>query len=128
VPPHWSRTCGEVYLARERAEEAVALGHRYGVRLAECVGNLVLARVLPATEGVQAALAIEDALARALALIEVTGAISEAPFIRVDWAEPARLSGDESTRQRELREAHRLFTAMGATGHAERIGSLIHSD
>jgi hypothetical protein len=96
--------------------------------LAECVGNLVLARVLPATEGVQAALAIEDALARALALIEVTGVISEAPFIRVDWAEPARLSGDESTRQRELREAHRLFTAMGATGHAERIGSLIHSD
>jgi hypothetical protein len=35
--------------------------------------------------------------------------------------ELARLLGDEVTWERELREAHRLFTEMGATGHAERI-------
>ena len=28
--------------------------------------------------------------------------------------------GDETSREREVREAHRLFTEMGATGHAER--------
>ena len=30
-------------------------------------------------------------------------------------------AGDEEERQQELREAHRLFTAIGATGHAERL-------
>ncbi len=28
---------------------------------------------------------------------------------------------DEAGRERELREAHRLFTEIGATGHAERL-------
>ena len=30
-------------------------------------------------------------------------------------------SGDETGRARYLRDAHRLFTEMGATGHADRI-------
>ncbi len=29
--------------------------------------------------------------------------------------------GDEAAAQQELREAHRLFTDLGATGHAERV-------
>jgi len=44
-----------------------------------------------------------------------------APLIHVERAELARLLGDEAGYQRELREAHRLFVEMGATGHAERI-------
>jgi len=36
-------------------------------------------------------------------------------------AELAQLSGEAAARQREVRGAHRLFSAMGATGHAERI-------
>jgi len=40
-------------------------------------------------------------------------------------AELAHLRGDEATRERELREAHRLFVEMGATGHAERIAPLL---
>ena len=35
--------------------------------------------------------------------------------------ELAWLVGDEAAYQRELREAHRLFTAMGATLPAERV-------
>ena len=36
-------------------------------------------------------------------------------------AELAALPGDAADRERELREAHRLYTEMGATGHAERL-------
>ena len=32
-------------------------------------------------------------------------------------------NGDEEERERELREAHRLFTEFGATGHAERLSA-----
>jgi hypothetical protein len=33
----------------------------------------------------------------------------------------ARQSGEEGNCQRELREAHRLFTEIGGTAHAERL-------
>ena len=33
----------------------------------------------------------------------------------------ARQGGQEEERQRELREAHRLFSEIGASGHAERL-------
>jgi hypothetical protein len=36
-------------------------------------------------------------------------------------AELARLSDDKATRQRELREAHRLFTEMGAPIRAAEV-------
>jgi hypothetical protein len=49
------------------------------------------------------------------------------PFIRVERARLARLSGDEATSQRELREAHRLYTEMGATGHVERLAEAFES-
>ena len=39
----------------------------------------------------------------------------------VRLAELARQSGQEEERQRELREAHRLFSEIGASGHAERL-------
>ncbi len=53
-------------------------------------------------------------------LIEETGATVHAPFARLLRAEQARLSGDTSGQERELREALQLFTEVGATGHAER--------
>ena len=36
-------------------------------------------------------------------------------------AELARRRGDDEACLRQLREAHRLYTEMGATGHAERV-------
>ena len=36
-------------------------------------------------------------------------------------AELAALLGDDAGRERDLRDAHRLYTEMGATGHAERV-------
>jgi len=43
------------------------------------------------------------------------------PIVHEISAELARLRADEATRERELRQAHRLFAEMGATGHAERL-------
>ena len=46
-------------------------------------------------------------------------------MIRKDWrgerAELARLSADGAARERELREAHRLFTEIGAPIRAAEV-------
>jgi hypothetical protein len=64
---------------------------------------------------------IEAALAEADAWLEMSGAKSYEPFLHVERAELARLTGDEATRERELREAHRLFTEIGAPIRAEQV-------
>ena len=51
----------------------------------------------------------------------MSGAKSYEPFLRVERAELARLNGDDATRQRELREAHRLFLEIGAPIRAEQV-------
>lgn len=43
------------------------------------------------------------------------------PLLRVELAELAKQLGDEDGRQRELREAHRLLTEIGAIVRAERL-------
>ncbi len=55
--------------------------------------------------------------------VEETGAVALAPHVRLVRAELAEHLDDAAARDRELREAHRLFTEMGATGHAERVAS-----
>jgi tetratricopeptide (TPR) repeat protein len=112
---------GQTRRARETAERAISIAREQGTKEQECEAQLALARVLLQTEGAGARGAIEEALARALALIEETEARSYAPFVHEERAELARLLGDQAERERELREAHRLYTEMGATGHAERL-------
>ena len=41
--------------------------------------------------------------------------------VHEESAKLGRLHGDEAARERELREAHRLYTEVGGTGHAERL-------
>jgi hypothetical protein len=60
-------------------------------------------------------------LAEAEAWLEMSGAKSYEPFLHIERAELACLIGDEDTRQRELREAHRLFTEIGAPIRAAEI-------
>ncbi len=48
------------------------------------------------------------------------GSVGQSSYVR--RAKLAALLGDDAGRERELREAQRLFTEMGATGHAERVG------
>ena len=61
------------------------------------------------------------ALRQALALLEETGARCHEPFILVELAALAGLTGEQAARRGFLREAHRLFTEMGATPRAEQV-------
>ncbi len=60
-------------------------------------------------------------LAEADAWLEMSGAKSYEPFLHVERAELARLTGDEATRECELREAHRLFTESDAPIRAAEV-------
>jgi class 3 adenylate cyclase/tetratricopeptide (TPR) repeat protein len=130
----WLADLAEAYLglgdagrARAAASEAVALGRRRRARLDECRAHLALARVLLRAEGAAASGEIEAALHAACALVEETGARTLEPFIHVELAELARLANDDATRQRELREAHRLFTEMGAPIRAAEVARALES-
>ena len=112
---------GDLRRASSTAEEAVAVARERETWVAECVAHLTGARVLGAAHGVTSCDAGRGLLERALELAEQSGARSYVPFILVERAALARLTGDEATRQRELREAHRLFTEMGATARAEQV-------
>jgi hypothetical protein len=104
-----------------QAERAVALATTMRTRVWEIEAHLAHAHALRHAHGASAATDIETTLERAAALVDETGAAGLAPFVHCERAELARLLGDEAGWQRELREALRLFAAMGATGHAERI-------
>ena len=112
---------GQREQARARAEEAVRLADKYGTKLFEARAHLTLSRVLLGMSDRSSAKRIESALARAQALIEETGAVAYIPWVHEERAGLARLLGSEEKREHELREAHRLFTEMGATRHAERL-------
>src|SRR5262245_29761962 len=112
---------GDPRAARETAERALTVARERGMRMAESAAHLALGRVLVRSEGAQAREAIESALAQASSLVAEPGAERYGPFIHLERAELARLVADEPARQRELREAHRLFTEMGAKARAERV-------
>jgi adenylate cyclase len=116
---------GEISRARATAEEAVALTKERGVMFQECLAQIILARVLLGAEGADAQARIEAALQRGLNLVEETGGAMMEPFIRIELAELARLTGDPTTRERELREAHRLFTEMKTPIRAAQVEALI---
>jgi tetratricopeptide (TPR) repeat protein len=112
---------GDVERARGLVEQAIEDARVRGDLFIETYANIVLARVLLASAGPNARAETEAALARALELARETEMKSQEPMIHVELAELARQSGEQENRQRELREAHRLFSEIGATGHAERL-------
>ncbi len=112
---------GDAARAREAVDRALTSARQGGWRIEEIRGLLARARVLLAAEGAAAAAEITTTLRDALALVETTEAHAFAPFIHVERAALARLTGDDSARERELREAHRLFAEMGATARADDL-------
>jgi len=117
---------GDVARARQVADEALAVADRTGAVPDGIFARRTLARVLLAQEGATAARAIEETLNDAERLIEQTGALSFRPLVLLERAALARLTGDAAARQRAMREAHRSFTEIGATGHAERLVPELH--
>ncbi len=83
--------------------------------------KLSLAFALLEAEGAAAKDEVQLLLDESAALIEEHGILLFAPTLHERRAQLAALLGDAAGRERELREAHRLYTEMGATGHAERV-------
>ncbi len=105
----------------ELADEALAEARQNGGRLFEMDALLTRARALLCPHDVSSASEVERTLAEVLSLILDTEARCRAPVVSELSASLADLRGDDSTQRRHLREAHRLYTEMGATGHAERV-------
>jgi ATP/maltotriose-dependent transcriptional regulator MalT len=116
---------GDPRAAVELADEALADARQSGGRLFEMDALLIRARALLGSDGAVGAAEVERTLAEVSAMIEETEARCREPIVHEISAELARLRGDEASRERELREAHRLFVKMGATGHAERLAPLL---
>jgi tetratricopeptide (TPR) repeat protein len=111
---------GEPDRALRTAEEAVARTRERTIGLLP-YAQLELARVLLRTNGLGSRDAIEAALEEASRLSRQTELKQIEPFLCVERAELARLAHDDKARQRELREAHRLFTEIGAPIRAAEV-------
>ncbi len=111
---------GNVVRGRALADETVAiLEQRHSVHRADA--HILLARARRLAEGAAAREAIAAALARATAFVEESGARLHLPFIHAERAALAQLVGDEAGHVRELREAQRLFTQIGAPLRAAQM-------
>jgi adenylate cyclase len=112
---------GDPERALQLAEQAIASARRAGARRSEADAHFALAQVLLQTEGAPAQRDIEGALTRTLELCEQIGYRILVPRVSELRAELLGALGDADARERELRAAHRLFSEMGATGHAKRL-------
>jgi tetratricopeptide (TPR) repeat protein len=116
---------GEAHRAREVTAEAIAVAKRQGQPVHQCEATIAHVRCLRELGGAGARQTIEALFQEALQLIDQTGAERWRPHVHAERAELYRLTRDTDAAKRELTEAHRLFVAMGATGHAERIAPLL---
>ena len=112
---------GDYRQALALAEQAIAESQLRGTRFWEFLAQLIRMRALREIQGVAATRAIEVVLGEVEAWLEMSGAKSYEPFLHVERAELAKLTGDEDARHRELCEAHRLFTEVGAPIRAAEV-------
>jgi hypothetical protein len=112
---------GEMAHARAAVDEAIALAEQRGTVGWGYHGHVTLARVLLASSGAAARPAVEAALATAQAQVDKSGERVHQPHIHLARAGLAAALGDAAGRVRELREAHGLFTEMGAPLLAEQV-------
>ena len=89
----------------------------------EIEAQLAHAGVLLSAGPADAETGIETALARAEQLISETGGEVMRPALALLRADLAAARGDREECERHRGEARRLYLAMGATAHAERIAA-----
>jgi tetratricopeptide (TPR) repeat protein len=114
---------GDADRARMAIQEAIAGARTGGHPAVETYAGMAMARVLLRSGDAQARSDASALLARAQELTQTTGGIGFAPLIHVELAELARHRGDQADRQRELHNAYRLFSEIGAPLHAERLAA-----
>jgi len=110
---------GDVARARTAADHGVALVRdKPGLAVA---AQLARIKVLLAVDGAAARAPVESHLRDIAQLIERMDARGLLPFLLEERAALARARGDDAAWARELREAKRLFDAIGASAYAARI-------
>jgi hypothetical protein len=112
---------GDCSKALALVEEATLVSRGLGTGFCDFAVLQSRVSTLREARGAPAAREIEAALAEAEAWIERSGAKSYEPFLQLERAELARLTGDEVSREHALREAHRLFVEIGAPARAEQV-------
>jgi class 3 adenylate cyclase/tetratricopeptide (TPR) repeat protein len=113
---------GESAAARNTVQEALVEADRLkGMRNNEIAVRMDCAEMLLEIDGVAAKGAVERELQAVQAFVEDSGAISFRPRIQEARGKLALLLGDGDEYKSRLREAHRLYAEMRATGHAERL-------
>jgi class 3 adenylate cyclase/tetratricopeptide (TPR) repeat protein len=108
---------------RGLVESGLELARGRGYPSGEAHACVSLARVLRASRGGSAVAEIEATLDRGLEVVRSVGPRVIEPLLRVELASLAGEVGDEERRQRELREAHRMFIDVGAAGWADRVAA-----
>jgi hypothetical protein len=88
---------------------------------------VALARALCAERGPRDRAAVEDALRAASASVTETGARGLEPLIPEAHAELERICGGAAAHERHLREAHPMYGAIDAHGHARRLEALLRA-
>ena len=109
--------------ARETMSLALEVDRRRRAPVYAIRALVACARVLLALDGAHGAAQVDAMLREAAALVTMTEARAYAPFLHATRARLALFTGDEAVRQRELREAQRLFAEMRAplrAAHVER--------
>ncbi len=112
---------GELDRAEQEAHTAVAVAHTQHCRYEEARAHLALAHTQLRRADAVALARAEQALIRAQALIDETGAQAYQPEVHECRAHLARLRGDEPAARRELEAAMQRYAAMGAPAQAARL-------
>ena len=102
-------------------EQACTLARRFDAAPDEVEAQLAHARILIRSGRREERARIEAALARVLEIVIDRGLHVFLPLIALEQAHLAELLGNDAEHRLRLSEAHRLFTEIGATGHAERL-------
>ena len=114
---------GELDRAQELAREGIEAGRVRGAVGSEILAILALARATFATDDGPAHAELARELDHGLELAQRAEIVAFEPLLRVELAELARRRGDEETRERELRTAHRLFAGFGPNANADRLAA-----
>ncbi len=112
---------GEVEKAVAYGREAAETSAAHATPIIEIRSLVSLARALLASNDASAWNEIETLVERAEAIQQETGARVDRPALLEVRAELARMRGQDEQAIGHLREAHRLYTEMGAIGRAERL-------
>ncbi len=116
--------CGELDRALAVARDDAARVASQGIRISELHLRIELAEVASRCGHEAEARA---ALARASELAAHTECRMLVPSIHEAAATLAETLGDSKLRLEELRDAHRLYAELGASGHAERLARVLAS-